>query len=338
MARLRHEAWKYHETDPDRAYALYDEAHRLARRFREPWWTLFYLHRRVEALLFFKRDYRDVLRPAVEAVLEVRKPVYADFPFRFAVYYDLLSAYLGIDPVGCLREVRDALGCLEAEARDGGDDRCLLEDCKSDLAMALGDLDGTEAAYLRMTEYADAMPQAEGPDHYKAYGYCGLCRIVFERGQWDRLADHAAAGEQAARRIGYQMPLAEYQLWQALLARRAGEDGRALALRRQALTRVDRLKKPPTPFWFDALCAWALLDDDVAAAVRVREQEVRVFEGSGQFRYECDAHVERCRLLARTGRPPDDALAAACAAAGKLRDPAPRLAELDALEGGGTGR
>lgn len=99
MARLHNEAWGFRESDPDRAYALYGEGRRQAERLEEPWWALFYAYWQVEARLFFQRDYRDVLRPAVEAVLEVRKPPYEGFPFRFSIFYDLVRVS-GHRPLG----------------------------------------------------------------------------------------------------------------------------------------------------------------------------------------------------------------------------------------------
>src|SRR5262249_37630665 len=100
LAGLRREAWTFRETDPARAYALYREGRRLARGLREPWWEMFYSYRQLAALLFFKRDYKDAIRRAVENVLEVRKPAYANFPFRFAVFYGLVVAYMGVDVEG----------------------------------------------------------------------------------------------------------------------------------------------------------------------------------------------------------------------------------------------
>jgi hypothetical protein len=61
------------------------------------------------------------------------------------------------------------------------------------------------------------------------------------------------------------------------------------------------------------------------SALRVRDLELATCAGRGQLAYESYCHVERCRLLARMGRPRDEVLAAA----DRLREPAP---ELDKLE------
>ncbi len=97
---------------------------------------------------------------------------------------------------------------------------------------------------------------------------------------------------------------------------------------------MSRLKQRPTRHWFNALCAWALHENDAAAALRVRDEELATIVGRGQLGYECYCHVERCRLLARMGRPLDEALAAAREAAGKLSNPAPRIEVLNAIARG----
>ena len=264
MARLHYDGWNWRDTDPDQAYALYDQGWQLARRLSEPWWQLFYAHWRLGALLYFKRDYRDVLGPAVEAVLEVRKPQYDAFPFRFAIFYDLVSAYLGIDAPGYADPIRQALHSLEHDVPRSGEDHFLLEDSKRAFALALDDLDAAEQATLRSMRMADEIGEQHSAAHHMAFNYCGLCAVAFKRNDWERLAEHAAEGEQAARRIGYKLQISECQMWTALLALRSGDQTRARPLRTQAISRVSRLKRPPSSSWFNALCRLGFARGQVA--------------------------------------------------------------------------
>jgi hypothetical protein len=98
LTQLHPVAYRYRETDPDRALALFEEGRRLAQALGEPWWVLFFDHWKSTALLHFKRDFRDVLDHTVRLTLEVRKPLYQDHPLRLAVFDDLVAAYLGIGP------------------------------------------------------------------------------------------------------------------------------------------------------------------------------------------------------------------------------------------------
>ena len=298
---------------------------------------MFYAHWRLGALLYFKRDYRDVLRPAVEAVLEARKPSYEAFPFRFAVYYDLVSAYLGIDAPGFADPIRRALHSLEHDVPRSGEDHFLLQDLKLSFALDLEDLNGAEEAALRSMRIADDCGEQHSAAHHVAFNYCCLCTVTFMRGDGERLAEHAAAGEQAARRIGYKLQQSECQMWTALLALRSGDGARARALRRQAVARVSRLKRPPSSSWFNALAAWALHENDPATALAVRDHELETIRDRGQLHYECTCHIDRCRLLARMGRPLDEELKAGREAAAKLRKPAAELAKLERIASGETG-
>jgi hypothetical protein len=337
MARLHYDGWTWRETDPDQAYALYDQGWQLARRLNEPWWQLFYAHWRLGALLYFKRDYRDVLRPAVETVLEVRKPQYDVFPFRFAIFYDLVSAYLGIDAPGYADPIRQALHSLEHDVPRSGEDHFLLEDSKRAFALALDDLDAAEQATLRSMRMADEIGEQHSAAHHMAFNYCGLCTVAFKRNDWERLAEHAAEGEQAARRIGYKLQISECQMWTALLALRSGDQTRARPLRTQAISRVSRLKRPPSSSWFNALCAWALHEDKLPEALAVRNREFETIRDHGRLHYEITCHIERCRLLARMGRPLEEGLKAGREAAAKLRNPGPELEKLERIAGATRG-
>lgn len=231
-------------------------------------------------------------------------------------------------------ELRRTLVCLEGEAPGVDEGGCLLADCYACLELARGDWDGAESAIRRMMDHAESLPASSGRQHYGVHSQWFLCAIAFNRGDWERLAEHAAAGEAVARRIDYRMLLAEFQLWQAYLAHRAGDGAKAARLRRLAVALVGRLKRTLSGNWFQVVCAWKLFDEDVAGALRVRDRELKTIQGRGMLAYECEYHVERCRLLARLGRPLEEELAAARVAAGKLRAPAPRLAELDRIQGG----
>ena len=67
-------AWQFKKTDPDVTLGLLAEGKALAQQLGEPWWVLFFDHWRLQALLHFKYDYREVMDIAVQATLEARKP------------------------------------------------------------------------------------------------------------------------------------------------------------------------------------------------------------------------------------------------------------------------
>jgi hypothetical protein len=335
LARLHHEAYGYRETDPDRALALIAEGRRWAERLREPWWVLYYDHYRVHALLHFKQDYRDVLDLAVRNTLEARKPAYAAFPRRLLIHDDLVAAYTGIDPVGYAGPICEALAWLDAEAPAAGEDRYMLLGGVRQVALEVGDLAGAEEAVQRTLALADADPDCGMAQHFLVFSYAALVDLCWRRGDWARLAEAAATGEELAREVGHKVELAGFWMWQALLARRSGAEGRATALYRKASAAMARVRMPPDPSYFDAECTFHELAEGPARALGVRERELRAIAGRGRLAYECACHLKRCRLLAKLGRLREEDLAAAREAARRLRQPEGPLAELERLTGEG---
>jgi hypothetical protein len=335
LARLHHQAYDQREADPDRALALIAEGRRLAERLRQPWWALYYDHYRVHALLHFKQDYRAVLDLAVRNTLEVRKPEYAEFPRRLLIHDDLVSAYIGIDPVGNAGPIREALAYLDGEVPPDGEDRYMLLGACRQFALDLGDLDEAEVAAQRSLALADADLERGRARHFQVFTYAGLAEIAWRRGDLSALGEAAAAGEEVVRQVGHKVELAGFLMWQALLARHAGEEGRAGRLYRQSAGRITRVRMPPDSAWFDAESAFHELGGELGRALLVRDRELDLIGGRGRLAYECRCHVKRCRLRARLGCLSAEHLDAARAAAGRLRQPAAPLAELERIEKGG---
>ena len=49
---------------------------------------------------------------AVKSTLEMRKPIFEQFPLRFGIYCNLVAAYLCVDPRGHADSIREALDYL----------------------------------------------------------------------------------------------------------------------------------------------------------------------------------------------------------------------------------
>ena len=337
MATAHHEAYDLRELDPHRALALYDEGHRLARALNEPWWALFYDHWRATALLFFLRDFSNVLDLCVRATLEARKPMYQQFPFRFSVQRNLISAYLGIEPAGYAPVVAEALAYLESEITLEGEDKYLLQGSKAEYAFERGDWETARQMCLQSLAWAAVEEDRGMAEHTSVFDYSMLCEVEWKLGNWAALAEYAEVGEGLARRVGHTLELGEFLLWQSLLARRAGDEARGRRLCRRATGRISRMRMPPDVFYHDALCAYHEAHGDLDQALQAREEELALLRHKGRFAYEARVHVHRCRLLARLGRLSNADVSAARAAARRLRDPAPLRTELDQIAGRSSG-
>ncbi len=333
LARLHHQAYEHRESDPDRALALAADGRRLAEALREPWWALYYDHYRVHALLHFKQDYRDVLDLAVRNTLEVRKPSYGEFPRRLRIHDDLVSAYVGIDPVGYAGPIRQALAYLDGEVPAIGEDRYMLLGGQRQFAVELGDLDRAEWAARKSLDLADGDEDPGMARHFTVFTYAGLAEIAWRRGDWAGLRDAAEAGEEVARQVGHKVELAGLLMWQALVARHEGNEENATRCYRQAVALVARVRMPPDSSYFDAKCAFHERGGQPERALRVRDAELATVGGKGRLAQECRCLLQRCRLQAALGALTDEDVEAAREAARRLREPGAPLAELERLRG-----
>jgi hypothetical protein len=334
LAELHRDSYRFRECDPDRALGLLLEGRALAERLEEPWWSLYYDQQRVHALLHFKQDYRDVLDLAVRNTLAVRKPAFADFPRRLMIHGDLVSAYLGIDPAGYADAIRHAFDYLDAQSPPAGDDRYLLLGSQRQFALELGLLDEAHAFSVRSLELAGADADAGRARHFLVFTFSGLAEIAWRRGDLPALADAAREGEELARRVGHQVELAGFWLWQALLARQAGDERRAEALAAHARRRLTRMAMQPDSSYRDAECAFHELGGRLDLALAVREDELAGLRDRGRFAAECACRAKRAWLLRRLGRLSTEDLAEARRLAGRLRRPEPAFQALGQIERG----
>ena len=229
LMQIHENASRFAKTDPDVMLGLLAEGKALAQQLDEPWWVLFFDHWRLQALLHFKYDYREVMDLAVQATLEVRKPQYAELPQRVCLHEDLIYAYVGTDPEGHAERIGQALDYMGRQVGPDLDCRFCVQGCRAQFALQRGRLDEAQAAALQMLAMTDAEPSRSTADHYALDAYADLCAVAFERGDWEALAEWAAAGEETARRRDKQLELAKFLAWRALLAapRRQRGDGPA---------------------------------------------------------------------------------------------------------------
>lgn len=334
LLQIYDNASKFAKTDPDVMLGLLAEGRALAEQLEEPWWVLFFDHWRLQALLHFKYDYRDVMDIAVQATLEARKPQYAQLPQRVCLHEDLIYAYVGTDAEGHADRIGQALDYMQQHVGPDLDCRFCVQGCWAQFALQRGRLDEAQAAALKMLAMTDAERSRSTADHYALDAFADLCAVAFERGDWGALEEWARAGEETARRRDKPLELAKFLAWRALLERRGGNEDTARRLFRAATSRAARLKAVPGESYYDALCAYHEQGGEPGAALTARDQELKGIAGKGRLTHEARCRLKRCRLLAQMGLPLEDDLRAARAAAAKLRHPEKFLEEIERLAGG----
>jgi hypothetical protein len=333
LCELYGEAYDCREENPDRALALCAEGARLSRLLVEPWWLLFYEHRHSMVQRLYKRDYRDLLDHAVQNTLDLRKPGFEQFPWRFTVLDNLVACYIGIDPLGYHDAIEDALLQLEHDAVSVGD-RYLIQNTRHHFYVELDHFDLAEEWALRILSMADSEPDQGLAEHHSTFAYSALCLGAGVRQQWDRLDGWVREGERLARRRELQRELCEFLGWQAVLAHRSGDEERARYLFRRATTRMGRLQLVACRYFNDPVCTFHELHGDLEAALAVREHELEGIGGKGQFGYESRLRIQIADLRRRLGVPFDVALEAARQVVVSLKAPGVYLEKIDAVTRG----
>ena len=322
--KLINQAQMQFESAPDQAVALLERGRDLARQLGDTHRALYCEHWRLQVLLFYKRDYGAALESAVRAAVEARAPAYTNLTERICLHEDMIYAYVGVDPVGYAAAIERALDYMEAEITPGLQCSECLQELKAEFRLELGDLDRALEEGLRH------LAIGRNNSFRQAVAYKQLCYIAFQRADWEALAGWARAGEQAAR--GENHYLIEFLAWQALIARRDGDEAAARRYYRHATSLAGRMGATPARAYFDALCAYHEAAGDMERALRIRERQVATPQERGQTTGACRCLLAHARLLARTGQPHKAEVTAARELAQRLADPAPLLAQIAELE------
>lgn len=338
LVEILYEADQHRETRPDLMLSLIDEGRSLARRLKEPWWALFYDDRRAGALMKYKGDVRAGLELAVRNALELRKPLYEQFPWRFRVHDHLVVGYLNTDPAGYADEILQALDWLAKDVPVDGSPKYLILARRRWLVSELGQLDEAEALARQSLAIAAGDPDQRTGRSHSVFCYSHLCEIAWQRRDWRTLEELSRLAEELNREVGHLLEQAEFSMWQALLARRAKREDKARRHFNQATRRVAQLGMPPDHIYFDATCAYHEQCSEVELALAARDRELATLADTGRWACETRCRTQRCALLARLSRPIQRELADARAVAVKLRRPEPALAQLANIEQASGGR
>lgn len=315
------EARKYMEKAPQQALSLLDQGRLLADKLAEPFWVLFFEYWQCEMHTFYIEDLNAGMDLAVRMTVEARKPLYKQCPVLPRVYRVLLDTYVLCDPVGYEDKIRETLAYMETEITLDYDTHCLLETRKARLADALEDFAEVKAATLRY------LALSENNGFQKSSAYLDLCYISYREGDLDATLGFANEAETWARRFNRRRRVSTALSWQALVARKKGNEETALRHFRQALAQAEELGVAPS--YYEPLCEFHEAGGQSDTALKLRERQLSELAGKGYNHDECELRLKRCRLLGRMGLPLDDEVAEARTAGDRLLKPARFLAKLD---------
>jgi len=327
------EAYALRESQPGRAVALLTETRDLAERLQEPRWRLLYEKFRLDALMHFERDFREVLEAAMHSTAELAKPDFADLPEPYIVADTLLCAYLGIDAAGYPETIREMLTHWQRAVPDEPClPRYLLLARQRQFAMEAERWDDAEDLVERELDLASHDPDAERAAHFSLFAFLALCPLAHRRGADKVLAHAADRAAELSQRCGHACQESEAQAWTALAMRRAGKDDLAEPALRCAMSRMQHLGITPAPGYFAALAAFHEHAGAWEAALEIRTHELAAVSDKNRRLQECRTHLERCRLLVRLKQPLAEPIEQALNSATKLRHPDRFVDELESLQ------
>jgi hypothetical protein len=315
------------ERDPDLALNIIEEGRRLAGALQEPRWELFYIHWKLQVLLYYKGDYRDVLEEAAEAAVAVSKPQFADFPQRVCLQEDLITAYLKIDPLGYEDQIEEALRYMQREVSPDMECKHCVLSCRSEFEFACDRLQDARTSANAGLDLA----QSDHSEHQLTHAYANLCKSALALGDYDNLAGWAEAGEEMARRIDRKLLLAQFLMWQAVTRRRAGDTAAASRFFRAGLAQARLVSAQLEEGFYAGLCAYHEIGGELDKALQARDRQREGIKDKGQLDQECRVQMERCRLLTLLGRCLEGDLEVARQAARKLKKPEKYLARIEEL-------
>jgi len=330
---LRIEAFEAGKNNPDAMLSALREARTLAQQLGEKWWVLYLDHWTLQAMFNYKLDYSDVLDLATRSTLETRKAVYANFPERVCLHEDLITAHMGIDPLGNAKIIEQALDYMRNEVRPGIQCAFCVQNCRTEFSLICDDLPTAEMSARITLQMAGDQPGHTG-DHHGMYAHADLCSVAHRRGEWDELDLHATEGEVLARRVEDPLKVAEFLVWQAVVARHKRDEETARRRIRQATSRLGRTQSVPGNAFHNGLCYFHEMAGEFDKALEVRTQELQRMAGKGRHHDECRCLSEVCKLKRKLGLPFDADRQRAEEVARKLKDPAPALRNLEIVCGG----
>src|SRR5260221_2806176 len=314
MIRVYYQAWRSGETGPEQALGLMTQGYKLAEMLNERCWMLFFDYWRCEMFMFYLEDLNAGLDAAVRMTVEARKPQYQGCPVLACAYRVLLDAHVLIDPVGYEDKIRETLDYMEHQIALDHDTHCILEARKANLEFALDDFEAAKAATLHYLELS------ETSDFQKSSAFLMLCGYSYWQGDLNSTLGYATNAETFARRVGRKKRIATALAWQALVARKHGDEEAAQRLCRQALAQAETLGVSPS--YYEPLCDYHEIGGEPDKALKMRDRQLEDLIGTGYIHDECEIRLKRCRLLGRMGLPVEAEIAGARASATRLLKPA----------------
>lgn len=326
---LYNQAMQSFAKEPDTALQLLQEATELAKEAEDHRAILHMNHWILQKLIFHKRDYQRAYELAIATALEARKPAYAQLQDHICVQQDLIFSYLGTDPHGNAPVIEDAIAYMDSQISGNIGCRYCWHELKSSFYLATGNIKQAKTA---SQEYLEISEGGWYRSHHGAIACSVLCEVAYREQAWDDLHSYAQLGTewiQDKNNLSYHV--CALLASQVIALYHRGEHNAAAQLYRKTVMRAERAESDMLPVFYDMLCDYHRLTEDLQAALWWRQKQLGEIVGKGQKYQESRCRLDLARVLKELGRPYHDMLAEAREVIETLKIPKPLLEELAAI-------
>jgi len=297
----------YWEPNPDDGIRLAKEGIIASMALNEPWWQLLFEYWIVQLKIYRKRNFKDVLDPAVRNVLTLRRPEYQAYPHRLWIYGDLVHIYIMTDPLSLRREIADTLREGREELAKGRDESEFLL-LFHELDAAHNQAEWAEARRLaaRIRDKAQAHEDQRMADHYLVPTYRAMCYLYSEIDQWDEVRRWSAVGREVAVAREKENDEAVFLLWEANSLFAAGDFSGAAKVFQAACSQRERAEGAVDCDYFNAMCLYLENTQQFEQAFRERTVEIEICQTDGRRYDEFASRLKRIQLSKRLGIGTDE--------------------------------
>lgn len=318
---------KLMQDEPETAIMHFKNGRDQAVELDKARWVLLYDHWTIQTLMFYMQDYNTALELSVKATIDARKPELAACPTRVCVHEDLISAYMGRDPIGYTEQIEDAIQYMEEEVDKNSNCHFCLRGRRISFELVHKRVDN---AY---DEAMQLFSSTTEKTHYHIHAISDLIYIAYLRKDYPEILRLARLGEPLAFEKDRREFIIAFKAWEVLALYQCGDAHHEIFLMNlydysQSMSRIT------SDAYYDALCAYYEAKGNLDTALQMRDKQVALKAGGGQYYYEYHARLEQCRLRKKLGMDTDDALAELHQVVDAFTKPEQFLAEIETVMNG----
>ena len=319
--------WRYLVNEQlEQAQETFEKGADLARRHQLHCQELSFEQNICQMYIYHHYDQKAAVDNAVRLVAKVARSQYADCTYEHVAVYDIMThAYFYRDCLGYEKEIRESLDYIEQNLPMWQDTRLRIDYIRAELEYEHGRYQ--PARDMALKNVADA----EFAHNYrKSDALVVARRAAFALGEIDLAHQYAAMDVT----VGSERGVAYALTWQAVYAKRLGNDVAAELLFQRGLAQYKQFNIVHGLNYFDAVAEYYELYGASDKALELRQAQFQTLPARGSLHDMAIAHLQYCRLLGRMGKPVDAALQQAREFISMLRQPAVHEVALTRIEAG----